>query len=109
NFAEATFDHVGAKDCNCRLVNLSSSKMKNAAFDHVDFTGGSFQQCGLKTVAFRECRLIQAEFLHTPLKGIDFTSSEIGGILLSGEELRGAIVTPLQACDLSRFLGLVVR
>ena len=51
----------------------------------------------------------RADFTGTSLKGIDLTEDEIEGLLVSGPELRGAIVTPLQACDLARLLGLIIR
>ena len=44
-----------------------------------------------------------------PLNGIDLRTCEIDGIKLTGGELKGAIVTPPQACDLARLLGVDIR
>lgn len=109
NFAEATFDSVSMQNCNCKFINASLVKIKNSLFEHTDFSNANFQQGSIKSVALKDCKFIEAEFLHAPLKGVDFTSSDISGILLSGPELQGAIVTAVQACDLSRYLGLIVR
>ena len=109
DFTEAGFDQVVFTDCNGKMANLAEGKLKHVSFEKSDFSGGGFQQCMFKAVSIQECSLIGSEFFNTQLSGVDFTSSEIGGIVLSGAELRGAVVTAAQACDLSRFLGLVIR
>ena len=44
------------------------------------------------------------------MKGLDLRTCALDGLAVSGAfELEGAIVTPLQACELSRYLGLVVE
>ena len=55
------------------------------------------------------CRLLDCNLCGTVLSGIDFTTCDIGGWLLGGVELRGAVVTPFQAAELARLLGVVIK
>ena len=43
------------------------------------------------------------------LVGADLRSSEIDGVVLLPADVRGAIVSPAQAMDLARLLGIVIR
>ena len=43
------------------------------------------------------------------MKGIDMTTCTLDGLLVNLPDLRGMIVTPLQAAELAKLLGLVVR
>lgn len=106
---DAVLDHAEFSGCTCRFLSLSAAKLKAVRFAGCDCSDGSFQECTLKSVQFGGCNLSRSDFLHTPLKGINLTDDEIGGIVLSGPELRGAVVTMMQACDLSRYLGLVIQ
>ena len=40
---------------------------------------------------------------------MDLTSSRLEGLRLGVGDLRGVIVSPVQALDLTRYLGLVVK
>ncbi|NLJ30595.1 MAG: pentapeptide repeat-containing protein [Clostridiales bacterium] len=108
-FSESVWEHAEIRGSHFQMANLPSSVLKNVRLHDSDFSGCGFQQCRFKELCLESCRLIRADFLHTPLCGVDFTDCEIDGIVLSGEELRGAVVTPVQACDLARYLGLIVR
>lgn len=111
DWSRARLYNVDARDCQMRLINLNAAKLNTAAFSDCIAQEAALQSFAvLKYVTFTRCDFTRAEFLHTPLKDIDLTACRIDGILLSGaSELRGAIVTPLQALDLSRLLGIVIR
>ena len=38
-----------------------------------------------------------------------YKRQDIDGIRLEGSELRGAVVTALQACELAKLLGVVIK
>lgn len=76
-------------------------RLKQVLFAHGDMQGGALESCRFESVAFDTCSLVEAEFSRTPLKGIDLTSSKLEGIRLGVADLRGVIVSPLQALDLS--------
>ena len=86
--------------------------MKAVLFEQTDLSGAAFSDIGLRRramFAFRECSLAGAQFLHTPLAGQNFATCNIEGIALEGPELRGARVTALQACELAKLLGVIVK
>lgn len=45
----------------------------------------------------------------TSLSGIDLSDSNVEGIGIQLEDLRGTIVSPIQAVDFSKLLGLVIN
>ena len=65
----------------------------------------------LKRTEFTDTDLTAASLQGTMLKGIDLTGCTLTGNSY-GEalrELRGAIVSPVQAVELAKLLGVVVR
>jgi uncharacterized protein YjbI with pentapeptide repeats len=53
--------------------------------------------------------LNRADFTGSRLRKADLRAAEIDGIIVRAEDVAGAIVTPAQAMELSRLLGLVVK
>lgn len=110
DFANSVLNNTLIEKCNCKYINLSSSKLKSTIFQESNLSSGSIQESQLNLVNFKDCELIEMDFFRTPLKGIDFTTSDINGIVVSGAfELKGAIVTAIQACELSRYLGVIIK
>lgn len=109
NLSDCVFNQVLFYHCNARYVNFSMGKMKHVLFAHSDLQCGSMESCRFVPVAFDTCNLTEAEFSRTPLKGIDFRSSQVAGIRLGIGDLKGVVVSSLQALELTRFLGLVVK
>ena len=114
----------------CRLIGTDFSAgrfrqvlVDNCLADYANFSEGQFRQILLRTVSCREaafanCRLEQvrflghAEFYRTAMKGLDVTDSEIPGLQVTAVdsfELRGLRVTPHQALDLVRMLGVKIE
>ena len=60
-------------------------------------------------LSFESCKLVKINFCRTRLAGIDFSANQLEGILISGDELRDAVVSPLQAMELARLLGVRVK
>lgn len=95
--------------CNARLSNLSNSQIKNCEWKENRMDECSMNDCRIKGLTVDNCVFTGAEFLHTSLNKIDFSTSVIEGIALSGPELKGIIVSPYQAVDLAKILGIVVK
>ena len=94
--------------CNFGYANCNSSKWKNVSIADSSFSNADFGECSLKNLELSNVELVRVNFSHTPLAGIDFTASEIADILASAWELRGAVVSPVQAAELAKLLGVVV-
>ena len=107
--AEAKLRQVTFEQCGMRLANLSGCQCKGAGFFRCDLEGASMLGCALGKAPFDRCRLLDCNLCGTALSGIDFTTCDIGGWLQGGGELRGAVVTPVQAAELARLLGVVIK
>ena len=52
---------------------------------------------------------MRADLTGAKLEGADLRGAELEGLIARAEDVRGAIVTPAQAMDLARLLGLDIR
>lgn len=71
------------------------------------FRGRRFER-----VEFAQCDLTQAEFFGTRLRGLSFADSDIRGIRvreIGSFELKGLKISPLQAVELARLLGVEIE
>ncbi|WP_367925162.1 pentapeptide repeat-containing protein [uncultured Ruthenibacterium sp.] len=110
NLAGAVLQDVRFHECTADGIVLAESGLKNVQFENCKLQQASFSSVRKKlSLSLDRCDLRAADFFHTPLKSIDLTSCEIDGIRLEGPELRGAIVTAIQACELAKLLGVVIR
>ena len=85
------------------------AKFHPARFESCCLDGAAFYEAKPKVLAFAGGSLAEAELGGMPLKGIDLRSTDIQGIRLTGGELKGAIVSPVQAMELARLLGVEIR
>ena len=93
-----------------QYANLAMGRFKFADFEDCKLSQACMAESEMKNVQFARCELTGAEFVGTKLKGMDLRTNEISGIVLGGRgELMGATVSPLQACDLARLLGVTIR
>lgn len=110
DFNDSIFEDCIFSNCQCEMGNFSGGKIRFTQFDTCQLARSSFESCQFKNISFKNCNLRSAELLHTRLKGIDLTSNAIEGIRISGkQELNGAIVSPAQAVDLAKLLGLTIQ
>ena len=56
-----------------------------------------------------EMRTTRGSFYKTSLNGIDFTTSIIDGIGIDLNGIKGMIVSELQALELSKILGIIIK
>ena len=110
NLAGASLQDALFQNCTADGLMLPESRLKNVVFEDCNLQEASFSALGKKSsFCFERCDLRAVDFFRTSLNGIDLTSCEIDGIRLEGPEVRGAIVTALQACDLAKLLGVVIK
>ena len=63
----------------------------------------------LKQAEFADCDLTRATIHMTAMKGVDLRTCRLDGLNIGIQDMRGMVVTPLQASELARLLGLVIR
>ena len=83
---------------------LTACEFKGSGFQDADFQGANLEGLRTERVNFSRCNLCGAK-----LKDADLRGADIEGLLVRAEDVRGAIVTPPQAMELARLLGLVIR
>lgn len=94
---------------NFSLAQFRYAKFERASFQECDLREADFQNADLRGVVFHECDLRGAQFSFAKLQNADFHTSQTDGLGVEASALRGLIVSPLQAAQLSAVLGLQVR
>lgn len=108
-FSAALWRHVLFEEISGEYCSFSGGDFDRTQFKQCSVTNSSLSDCKWKQVQFDKTDFSSCEFLHTSLKGVDLRDCQLNGIRLAGPELRGAMVTSLQAVELSRFLGLEIN
>lgn len=109
DFSETSLQSVLFQASQMKYANFSRAKMNCVRFEECVMDNAAFYECKNKAVAFAGGSLVEAELGGMPLKDLDLRSTDIRGIRVVGGELRGAIVSPVQAMELARILGVVIR
>lgn len=108
-FVHSPMRHVAFEGGPFRMANFSETTFKTVRFSGCDLTESVFLQCIPQGLAFDSCKLININFCRTRLAGLDLSSNQLEGILVAGDELRDAVVSPLQAVELARLLGIKIK
>lgn len=110
-FRKSRLTGVGIEDSQFRYADFSDSTVERFRAAHTGFAESIWQGARPQRISFDGCDLTKAEFFRTPLAGIDVSTCEFSGVTVSSDfhELRGCIVSPQQAVELSGLLGVTVR
>ena len=81
------------------LGGAKASSVREVSLLRADLTGTAFVECDLKG----------ADFTGAKLQGADVSASNLGGVTVGPSEVRGLVVSRVQATELARLFGLVVR
>jgi uncharacterized protein YjbI with pentapeptide repeats len=88
---------------------MNYGEMKNVIITDSIFENSSFQYCKLNKVNFRRCDFKLSQMSGTSLNGMDISDCEFEGVNLSTSDIKGAIVSPMQAVDFSKLIGLIIK
>lgn len=111
DFSDSAFKNIWMKECLFRYAVFTSSLLNDCHLEMGDMAEAYFDNCKVKKLTFDNINLMRANFYKTPLKGIDLRTCQIEGIILSTEakELNGAVVEMLQAAELAKILGVIIK
>ena len=109
DMVQAILRNATLTGCKADYVNLSEAKLDHVAFTDTILTEAAFETVTHKSAEFAGCDLTRATLFRTHLNGLDLRTCTIDGLTVNLPDLRGLIVTPLQAMELSKLLGLVVK
>ena len=95
--------------CNAAYSNFGLSSFKNVLFHHTNLENSGFIQCMFDHLEFDRACLNNSDFFNTNLDKIDFSSSDINNIGVSENLLKGIILSPEQALEFIKLLGIKVK
>jgi uncharacterized protein YjbI with pentapeptide repeats len=109
NLSDATLQNIYILQCNGKFALMSFTQMKKVIFEESIFESSNFQNSNFTKVQFKKCNFRLSQMSGTSLSGIDLSDSDVEGLGIQLENLRGAVVSPMQAVNFSKLLGLVVK
>lgn len=108
-FIECSIKDVLLQNILGEYSNFSFSKIKKINIIESNLQRVIFQEAKIENAVFINTSLLGGYFNKTFLGKIDLTTCEITGIDLDMDDLFGAVVTPIQALELTRLMGLVIK
>lgn len=111
DFSKSKLFHVLIQDCNFRYASLNLTALEQVDLETVDFTDASVAEVRMKEVHASGSQFINTNFFKTRLKGFDFSENELADLVVSDQltELAGCKITPVQAMELVKLLGVEVK
>lgn len=125
-FGRCVFDSCKAVGLRTQNALWRQTAVRDSVFEYANFDGAALEcvrwersglahafltNCKLKQLVFSGAELIGVNFTHTSLQGIDLSQSQLAAVTVSGQmtELAGAVVSPGQAVELARLLGVEIK
>ena len=106
---ECKWQDVLVEHCDARYAQFNSGVLRACEFQATQLQDADFRAADLRGAIFTRTMLNRADFTGAKLRKADFRGADIEGIVVRAEDVAGAVVTPAQAIELSRLLGLVIK
>jgi uncharacterized protein YjbI with pentapeptide repeats len=106
---DSTLQNVSINNCNGRFALFNFIRMKNTIFNKSNFENCNIQSGKLDKVAFTETYFTQGQMSGTSLKDMDISSCYFDGVGLRPEDIKSAIVSPMQAVEFAKLLGVIIK
>lgn len=110
DFSQSTFRKTLIEEGCYHYANYEGTLWDSSRLKECDFNEAFFPEVKFKKIQFEKVNLAETDLFKTQLEGIDLSDSNIEGIMISDtfRELRGLKISPWQAMDLVRFLGVEI-
>ncbi|MBS7009702.1 pentapeptide repeat-containing protein [Anaerostipes sp.] len=110
DFSQSTFRRTLIEEGCYHYANYEGTLWDSCRLRGCDFCEAFLAEVKFKKVKFEKVNLSKTDFFKTKLDGIDLSDSNIEGIMISDSfrELYGLKISPWQAMDLVRFLGVKI-
>jgi uncharacterized protein YjbI with pentapeptide repeats len=106
---ECRWEHVLLERCDSRYAQFADGAAPSSDFIETQLQEADFRRVRLESTRWQRSTLSRADFTGAKLKGADLRGAILEGILVDAADVSGAIVSPSQAMELARLLGLVIR
>jgi uncharacterized protein YjbI with pentapeptide repeats len=99
---------VLVENCDARYAQFNGGVVRSCEFKGARLDEADVRGVNLAGTLFRDASLRRADLSGAKLNNANLRGADIDGLVVHAEDLRGALVTPPQAMDLARLLGLVI-
>ena len=108
DFHEASFKEVTFTDTVLNYANMTGAMYENVRMEQCDLTEAAMSEIKHKKWTADRCSFYGTNFFRTMLRGFNFSENEMADIVVSEsmEELRGSTISPVQALEAAKLLGM---
>ena len=96
------------EDCDARYAQFNGGVARSCEFKGTRLDEADFRGVNLAGTIFRDASLRRADLSGAKMNATNLRGADIDGLVVRAGDLGGALVTPPQAMDLARLLGLVI-
>ena len=107
--AECRMEDVLLERCDSRYAQFTAGAMRRSDFIDTQLQESDFRGVNLENSRWVRSSLSRADLNGAKMTGADLRGAEIDGLTVGATDVAGAIVSPSQAMELARLLGLVIR
>lgn len=109
NFIMTRLNQIKINESNFKYSNFNNSNIKECNIKDCDFSGSEFEDVRFSRLDLKNVSFLGSRFFKTKLGLIDFTECNIDGISVEIKDLKDMIVSPYQAVELSKMLGIIIK
>tara|TARA_B100000965_G_scaffold345281_1_gene315967 strand:+ start:105 stop:761 length:657 start_codon:yes stop_codon:yes gene_type:complete len=109
NLSDAALQNIRIDKCNGRFAFMRFSQLKKVIIEESILESSDFQNSKFNKVELVNCNFRLSQMSGTSLAGIDLSSCNVEGLGIRIEDVKGAIISPLQAVDFAKLLGMEIK
>ena len=106
---ECRLEDILLERCDARYAQFNDGSFRSSDFTDTQLQETDFREANLENTRWARSDLSRADLTGARLTGSDLRGAILDGVILNAPDVAGAIVSPAQAMELARLLGLVVR
>lgn len=106
---ECRWQDVLVEDCDLKYAQFNDARFEICEFRSSACQESDFRGADVSGLRLSRVLLEKADFTGAALSGLDLRSCGIDGLVVRPDDVAGAIVSPPQALELARLLGVVIQ
>ncbi len=105
---ECHWQDVLVEGCDGRYAQFNDGHLRRCEFRSTQLMEADLRGSDIQGTIFSDVGLQRADVTGAKLDQADLRGADIDGLILRAGDARGAIITPVQAMDLARLLGVTI-
>ena len=106
---ECRMEDVLLERCDSRYAQFNDGAVRCSEFIDTQLQEADFRGANLEHTRWTNSSLSGADLTGAKLVGADLRGAAIDGMIVGAPDVKGATVSPSQAMELARLLGLLIR